>query len=70
MQEPLNGVMQMYGMVLILVDLAGPAGVVAAEACHQTKMGKFPGQLRIPRQGQCLALRGGAVRQARRFMKS
>lgn len=70
MQAPVNGVMQMYGMVLILVDLADPASVVAAEACYQTKMGKFPGQLRIPRQEQCLALRGGAVRHARRFMKS
>ena len=55
----------MYGMVLTLVDLADPASVVAAEACYQTKIGEFPGQLRIPRQGQCLA-----VRHARRFMKS
>ena len=51
MQAPVNGVMQMYGMVLILVDLADPASVVAAEACYQTKMGESRDNCESPVRG-------------------
>jgi len=52
MATPLKRVMQTHGMMVILVDLADPASVVAAEALHQTKMGNSRDNCESPIRGR------------------